>query len=138
MSDSSTTDISGSFFPSVQVGGDEIKEEFQDEDSKVIAGTEVIGLPEEIAYGIAYTVTVNPPESDQDVKLYFIDKNFNAIVKAEGMVLGIPTWNSRLGSNFPEGDYKIVVKSLGKVLVEKEYTLSRPDKDRNRKVKASQ
>ena len=105
---------------------------------EVIVGQSVNGIPAKIEYGIAYTITVNPPEAEQDVALYFVDKNFNLIKKTEGMVIGIPAWNSRLSSNFPEGIYRLVVTSADKVLVEREYNLTKPAGDTYRKVKASQ
>lgn len=120
------------------VSKDEIVTELQDEDSVIQVATAITGVPEAIAYGEAYTITAVPPEAEYETGLYRIDKSANEIKVAEGMVIGIPAWNSRLAKNFPEGTYRLIVKSLGNVLVSNEYQLARPANDRNKIVKARQ
>jgi hypothetical protein len=105
---------------------DEIAVELADEDSKIEVASAVGNVPESIAYGEIYTLSVFPESADIEVGLYRIDRNTNEIKVAEGVYFGVPAWNTRLAKNFPEGNYKLVVKSLGNTLMVKEYTLKRP------------
>lgn len=121
---------------------DEIAIELADEDSQIVPATEVGGVPQEIGYGKGFTLAVKPPGADFEGGLYRVDRNAIEIrvaeINPESLHVDIPEWNSRLAKSFPEGTYRIIVKSLGNTLVNQEYELARPGNDRNKIVKARQ